>query len=234
MLSSGLAHAFWCSEPLLFSHLVKQGAVVPWDGLRGRHARASGFYLRRPGGHCHQPSANNYPSTPSALCDWYMAVQPLGRDPATVTLLPAPHKRATRVSLHTQATPPPTELNGSSPPAVQHFSPMTLCWQGSWQGPRWPPGPAAQGSAWLQSQRLQNIFPVGLPSQELLPLPTTVPTGPACLPSTLAFKYIQSRLLHSPLPTIESTREGAFESFSLPTPFPHNGHTVFISFCMWH
>lgn len=106
MLSSGLAHVFWCSEPLLFSHLVKQGAVVPWDGLRGRHAQASGFYLRRPGGHCHQPSANNHPSTPSALCDWNMAVQPPGRDPATVTLLPAPHKRATRVSLHTQATPP--------------------------------------------------------------------------------------------------------------------------------
>lgn len=166
------------------------------------------------------------------FCDWDMAVQPLGRDPATVTLLPVPHKRATRVSLHTQA--PPAELNRSSPPAVQPFSPMTLYWQGCWQGPSQPLGPAAQGSAWLQSQRLQNIFPVGLPGQELLPLPTTVPTGPARLPSVLAFKYIQSGLPQSPLPTIESTREGAFESFSLPTPFPHNGHTVFISFCMWH
>lgn len=178
------------------------------------------------------PTANNNPSIPSVFCDWDMAVQPLGRDPATVTLLPVPHKRATRVSLHTQA--PPAELNRSSPPAVQPFSPMTLYWQGCWQGPSQPPGPAAQGSAWLQSQRLQNIFPVGLLGQELLPLPTTVPTGPARLPSALAFKYIQSGHPQSPLPTIESTREGAFESFSLPTPFPHNGHTVFISFCMWH
>lgn len=165
------------SAPPVLSHLVKWRLVVSCDGLGGRHAQASGFYHVRSllPARCQQ-----CPSTPSALCDGDTALQPLGRDPATVTPLPAPHRRATRVSLHAQAPPPPAELNSPSPPAGQPFSPMTLYWQGCCWGLSQPLGPAARGSAWLRTQRLQNMFPVGPPGQGLLPLLNTVPSHWPC------------------------------------------------------
>lgn len=149
-----------------------------------------------------------------------------------MTPLPAPHKNRPRGSAYTPRLPS-TELNSSSPPTVQPFSPVTLYWQGLWRGPRQPPGLAAQGSAWHWSQRLQNIFPAGLPGQEPLPLPTTVPRWPCRLPSALAFKYIQSPLPSSLLPPLSPLGR---EHLNPPPSdsFPHNGHTVFISFCMWH
>lgn len=92
-------------------------------------------------------------------------------------------------------------------------------------------------TGWHWSQRPQSVFPVGLPGQEPLPLPTTVPTGPARLPSTLAFKYIQNRLPQSPLEPssrTESTGEGPLQSSpvldSLPSEWPYCIHRI----CMWH
>lgn len=191
--------------PLVWPFGIK-GLNCLMNGLRDRHAQSPGLYHIRHRDHCYQPSAGSFPSTPSALCDWDTAVWALGRGPATVTLLHAAHKRATRVSLYTQA--PPQNWAAPYRPRRKPSNPVTLYWH----SPSGPPGLDAQRSAWHWSQRLQNIFPVGLPDQELLPLPTTVPTGPARLPSTLAFKCIQSHLPQSPLPTIESSREGHLNS----------------------
>ena len=85
-------------------------------------------------------------------------------------------------------------------------------------------------TGWHWSQRPQNVFPVGLPGQEPLPLPTTVPAGPAQLPSTLAFKYIQNpRIIFARSPLEPSSRtesmgEGPLKSapvlHSLPSEWP--------------
>lgn len=78
------------------------------------------------------------------------------------------------------------------------------------------------------------MFPVGLPSQDPLSLPTTtiLLALRASQPGTLAFKYIPSQLPKTLFP-IEATREEHLN----PSPglqAPHNGHTVFTCFCMWH
>lgn len=206
-------------------HLATQqqrnwGSVASCSGLRGRRA---------------QPQGSTIEST---------EVVAIGPVPATACPLP-PHSvtRTQLSSLWAKAWPSDPAAcsarrgrqgqvtpRGSPHRPRSHLQPSDTALAGRLAGLESASRAGCPRTGWPWSQRPPNVFPVGLPGPEPLPLPTTVPVGPAWLPSTLAFKYIQNplpRALWSPLPALNPRRRGHSSPPQSWTPFPPSGRAVF-------
>ena len=130
------------------------------------------------------PSAQcqQHPYTPSALCDWDMAVQPPGKDPATVTPVPAPHKRATRVSLHAQAPPHPCRTEQLLTARSATLQPNDTLLAGPLAGPQSSPqGRLPREVLGSRARGCRTYFQWGFQAKSFCPFPPLFPLAlPAC------------------------------------------------------
>lgn len=138
-----------------------------------------------------------------------------------MTLLPALHEGAARVrARHTKAPPHHPRC---------HLQPSDTVLAGPLAGPGSASRLAARGQAGTGARGHRTCFQWA-PRPRAWPLPlTTVPAGPAWLPSTLAFKYVQNpriiflEPLAAPLPALNPWGRGPPSLPQSCTPFPPNG-----------